>query len=161
MHSHSGVGERGMCNRGERKPLAAEGVGRGVHRPRDTRRRKGNIKHPKCINFSVSGKTVGPKKPEHLDHDYCAISVNSLPNSICAFYPFLCILHPLSRCSGRHAWCLITWVFNSSLSLCVFQHWRYPIFYLNIDFVISYFVIIILKLRYMHLHSEIQYNHLN
>lgn len=47
-----------LCNRGDRKPLAVEGVGHGVHWPHDMRQRKENTKHVKCINFSASDRAT-------------------------------------------------------------------------------------------------------
>lgn len=67
MHSHLGrVKERRMMgNRADRKLLAVKGGGHGAggdggggHCPHDTRQRKENTKHLKCINFSASDRTT-------------------------------------------------------------------------------------------------------
>lgn len=57
-----------MCNRGDRKLLAVEGVGHRVHwPPHDMSKSKEIQRHLKCINFSASDRTtlffkMGPKK---------------------------------------------------------------------------------------------------
>lgn len=78
-----------MCNRGDRKLLAVEGVGHRARCPHVTRPGKENTKHLKCINFSASDRTAccfsGWAQKSGALRSFSAISQNSLLNSLCAF----------------------------------------------------------------------------